>query len=348
MSDRAAPPAAGADRTKVLVAFALVYVIWGSTYLAIRFALETMPPFLMAAVRFLIAGALVYAWTRLRGASRPTATEWRASTIAGVLLLFGGNGAVVWAEQHLPSGLVALVVATTPIWMVLLEWLWRGGARPTLGVVSGLVLGLIGLALLIGPGSIAGTGTVDPLGAIVLTAGSLSWAVGSIYARGAPLSRHGLLSTGMQMLMGGAALAVLGLGMGELARVDLGAISMRSTLALLYLLVFGSLIGYTAYAYVLHKSTPARVSTYAYVNPVVAVFLGWALASEPLTPRMLAASAIIIGGVALITTARSKAAPAKGSPSSRGAAPSAQEPPPSQPSRNAREEAFAAGSSSSR
>jgi drug/metabolite transporter (DMT)-like permease len=311
MSDRSPRAGSGgAVRSKVLVAFGLIYIIWGSTYLAIRYALETMPPFLMAAVRFLIAGVLVYGWSRLRGAARPTRAEWRAATVAGVLLLFGGNGAVVWAEQHLPSGLVALVVATTPVWMVLLEWLWRGGARPSAGVVGGLVLGLAGLALLIGPGRIAGNGMVDPLGAFVLTLGSLSWAVGSIYLRKAPLPKAGLLSTGMQMLMGGAALALLGVATGELPRVDVGAISARSMLALLYLLVFGSLIGYTAYAFLIQVASPARVSTYAYVNPVVAVILGWAMAGEPLTARMLIASVIIIGGVALITTARGHSGPA--------------------------------------
>lgn len=322
MSDRSTAPAGRADRSTVLIAFGLVYVIWGSTYLAIRYALETMPPFLMAAVRFLIAGALVIAWSRWRGAPRPSAPEWRAAAITGVLLLLGGNGAVVWAEQHLPSGLVALVVATTPIWMVLLEWLWRGGARPSAGVVGGLLMGLAGLALLVGPGRLAGNGSVDPLGALVLTLGSISWAVGSIYSRRAPLPKAGLLSTGMQMLTGGAALALLGLGAGELARVNLDAISLRSVLALLYLLVFGSLIGYTAYAFLIQVASPARVSTYAYVNPVVAVLLGWALADEPLTPRMLLASAIIIGGVALITTARGRAAPSPSPRRARTVAPS--------------------------
>lgn len=292
----------GVSLTRVIAAFAAVYVIWGSTYLAIRFAIETLPPFLMASARFLVAGALLYGWTRLKGASRPGRAHWMGALIVGGLLLLGGNGAVVWAEQRIPSGVAALVVAIVPLWMVVLDWLWGGSARPTGRVWTGLGLGLVGLALLIGPGALLGSGQVDGLGVLVVVLGSLAWTVGSLYSRRTRLPTRPLQATAMQMLCGGALLAILAGMTGEWSEVSLAAVSMRSGLALAYLIVFGSLVAFTAYVWLLRVSTPARVSTYAYVNPVVAVLLGWALASEPLTPRMLIASAVIVGAVAMITS----------------------------------------------
>jgi len=287
---------------KVVAAFAAVYVIWGSTYLAILYAIETLPPFLMAGVRFLIAGAVLYAWAWLRGARRPTRLHWKSALIVGGLLLLGGNGGVVWSEQRVASGLAALLVATVPLWMVLLEWMQRDGTRPDGRTLFGVALGLVGLALLVGPNALLGGERVDLLGAGVLVLGSLSWATGSLYARRAPLPESPLLGTAMEMLAGGALLTLLGLAVGEAGAVDLGAVSSRSFLSLLYLIVFGSLVGFTAYTWLLGVSTPARVSTYAYVNPVVAVLLGWAFAGEPLTPRMALAAAVIVGAVAAITS----------------------------------------------
>ncbi len=300
---REAPEAATSPRSKVLAAFAAVYTIWGSTYLAIRFAIETLPPFLMAGVRFLIAGAVLYAWVRARGAPRPPREAWKHALVIGGLLLLGGNGGVVWAEQWVPSGVAALLVACVPLWMVLLEWLRPGGTRPTLGTLIGVVVGFGGIVLLVGPGELGGSG-VHPLGAAALVAGSLAWSVGSIYSRGVPHPEPPLLGTALEMLAGGALLVAFGLITGEGARLALDAVTFRSVLALLYLIVFGSLIGYSAYVFLLKASTPARVSTYAYVNPVVAVLLGWALAGEPLSVRVLMASAVIIGSVVVITTAR--------------------------------------------
>ena len=297
------PAAATPSRASVVAAFAAVYTIWGSTYLAILFAIETIPPFLMAGVRFLIAGAVLYAWVRLRGAQRPPRQAWKHALVIGGLLLLGGNGAVVWAEQSVPSGVAALLVASVPFWMVLLDWLRPGGVRPTLGVLAGLLFGFGGIALLVGPGELGGGG-VPPLGAAVLVVGSFAWSVGSIYSRGVPHPEPPLLGTAMEMLCGGALLVAFGLLTGEGARLALDAVTLRSLLALLYLIVFGSLIGYSAYVFLLKVSTPARVSTYAYVNPVVAVLLGWAFAGEPLTMRVLMASAVIIGSVVVITTAR--------------------------------------------
>lgn len=292
---------------KLLAAFAAVYLVWGSTYLAIRFALETLPPFLMAAARFLVAGGVLYAVVRARGEPRPSLVHWRSAVIVGGLLLFLGNGGVVWAEQTVPSGVVALLVATLPLWMVLLEWARPGGERPTGRVVAGLVVGFAGLVLLVGPADLMGGGRVDPVGAGVVLFAALAWAAGSIYSRGAPLPASPFLATGMEMLAGGALLLALGVARGELGVLDLSAVSAKSALALAYLVVFGSLVGFTAYVWLLRVSTPSRVSTYAYVNPVVAVLLGWGLAGEPLSARVLGAAAVIIAAVVLIT--RSRTAP---------------------------------------
>ncbi len=300
-----------ASRTKVLLAFLAVYVIWGSTYLAIRFAIETIPPFLMAGVRFVVAGSVLFIWARMRGAAQPTIGQWRSTAIVGLLLLVGGNGGVVWAEQLVPSGLTALLVATVPLWMVLLEWIGPGGGRPTRTVAAGIGIGFVGVAILVGPGELAGAERIDPRGAVVLIGASLAWATGSLYSRRASLPPAPLLGAGMHMLTGGAALLVLGLLSGEVARVELGQISARSSLALAYLIVFGALVGFTAYIWLLRATAPTRVATYAYVNPVVAVVLGWALADEPLGPRVLLAAATIVAAVAVITSARARV-PASG------------------------------------
>jgi drug/metabolite transporter (DMT)-like permease len=300
-----APP-----RWKVVAAFAALYMIWGSTYLAILYAIETLPPFLMAASRFLTAGALMLAWALPRAPRLPSAAEWRAAAVVGGLLLLGGNGAVVWAEQHVPSGVAALLVAVTPAWMVLLDWQWKHGPRPGARTVAGLVLGFLGIALLLGPESLMGAGSIHVTGAIVLVFGSLCWSTGSIYSRAAPSAPGPMVSTAMQMLAGGGLLVLAGAIAGEPARLDLAAVSARSVSAVLYLIVFGSIIGYSAYIWLLRVVSPARVATYAYVNPLVAVLLGWLLAREALTARMAAAAVVIIGGVVLITLQQQQARPA--------------------------------------
>jgi drug/metabolite transporter (DMT)-like permease len=292
----------------VLAAFAAVYLIWGSTYLAIRFAIETLPGFLMAGVRFSVAGALLYAWTRLRGAARPRGAHWGTAAGMGALMLLGGNGAVVWATEKVPSGIVALLVATVPLWMVLLDWLHGTGPRPTLRVLLGLAIGFGGAILLVGPYALGAAHLVDPVRGLAALAGSLSWAAGSIYARRAPQPKSPLVATSGQMLFGGAFLLLLGLGTGEAAEVDPAGFSTLSVLSLAYLIVFGAIVGYSAYVWLLRVSTAARVSTYAYVNPVVAVFLGWLLADEPVTPRVAIAAAVIVSGVAVITTERARPA----------------------------------------
>ena len=294
-------------RLKLVLAFAAVYLIWGSTYLAIRLAIETLPPFLMAGVRFLIAGVLLYAWARWRGAPRPARTHWLAAATVGGLMLLGGNGGVVWAEQRVPSGLTAVLIATVPLWIALLEWV-QGGVRPGGRVAGGLMMGLAGIALLVGPGELAGAEGIDLVGAAVLLVASLSWAIGSLYSRRARLPSSPLLATAMEMLAGGLLLLLAALVTGQVSDLNPSQISLQSVLALVYLIVFGSLVAFTAYVWLLRVTLPSHAATYAYVNPVVAVFLGWAVGGEPLTARTLLAAAIIVGAVVIITASR----PARG------------------------------------
>ncbi|NLH06057.1 MAG: EamA family transporter [Chloroflexi bacterium] len=287
-------------------AFAAIYIIWGSTYLGIRFAIETIPPFLMAGVRFLLAGAMLYGWARVRGAPRPLRVHWRSAAIIGALLLLGGNGGVTWGEQHIASGLAALLVATVPIWIAALDWLRPGGTRPDGPVIAGLLLGFVGILLLVGPGNLGGGEGNYTLGTLAVLGAAFSWALGSLYSKRAPLPGDALQGIGMEMLAGGVWLWLAGTLAGEWGQLNLGAISLRSGLALAYLTLFGSLVGFTAYVWLLRVVSPARAATYAYVNPVVAVFLGWALAGEELTPLTLVAAAVIIAGVVITTTYRAQ------------------------------------------
>jgi len=294
------------SRWKIAAAFAAIYIIWGSTYLGIRFAIETIPPFLMAGVRFLLAGAMLYGWARVRGAPRPLRVHWRSAAIIGALLLLGGNGGVTWGEQHIASGLAALLVATVPIWIAALDWLRPGGTRPDGPVIAGLLLGFVGILLLVGPGNLGGGEGNYTLGTLAVLGAAFSWALGSLYSKRAPLPGDALQGIGMEMLAGGVWLWLAGTLAGEWGQLNLGAISLRSGLALAYLTLFGSLVGFTAYVWLLRVVSPARAATYAYVNPVVAVFLGWALAGEELTPLTLVAAAVIIAGVVITTTYRAQ------------------------------------------
>jgi drug/metabolite transporter (DMT)-like permease len=290
---------------RLLAAFAAVYIVWGSTYLAIRFAVETLPPFLMAGSRFVLAGGIVLAWARLReGAPAPSRMDWRTGVISGALLLLGGNGAVAWAEQRVPSGIAALLVAIVPLWMVLIEWLRPGGRRPAVAVFAGVALGLIGLLLLVGPESLRDGGSSNVVGALVLVLASLSWAAGSLFTKWSPKASSGTVGAGTQMLAGGVLLLLFAVVMGEPARLDLAHASTRSLLGFAYLVTFGSLIGFTAYVYLLAHTTAAKAATYAYVNPVVAVLLGWAIGHEPVTARTMLAAGVILAGVVIITLTR--------------------------------------------
>jgi drug/metabolite transporter (DMT)-like permease len=293
-----------ATRGQIAAAFASIYIIWGSTYLAILYAVETIPPFLMAGARFLVSGGLLYLWSRYRGAPKPTRIHWRNAFVAGGFLLLGGNGAVVWAEQYVPSGLTALLVSILPFWLVIIEWVRAPRQRPKAAVLIGLILGFIGIIVLVGRGNVGGDGDVRPIGAVVLILGSLSWAIGSFWSRDAQLPTSGLLTTGMEMLGGGVLLVIVGLLTGELSGFDIHHVSRASAIGLVYLITFGSLLGFTSYIWLLDKVSPARLGTYAYVNPIVAVVLGWAIAGEKLSMRTGVAAAIVICAVALITTAK--------------------------------------------
>ncbi len=301
----AAPPMVdeAPSTTSVVAAFTAVYLIWGSTYLAIRFAIETIPPLCMAAVRFLVAGSVLYAWARARGAPRPELRQWRDAAVVGTLLLGVGNGGVVVAEQWVPSGLTALLVGSVPLWMVLVDWGWGSRVRPGLRVGVGVLAGFVGMGVLVGSPGVGAGGRQELVGGLVLIGASLSWASGSIYSRHAAKPPRPRLWVAMQMLSGGTALTIGSVVTGEISDVHPASVSTKSLLALGYLIVFGALVGYAAYIWLLSVSTPARVSTYAYVNPVVALFLGWALAGEPLTYRSVLAAAIIIGAVVVITSA---------------------------------------------
>jgi drug/metabolite transporter (DMT)-like permease len=297
------PEAARQARTRLLAAFATVYVVWGSTYLAIAIAIQTLPPFLMAAGRFLVAGGVLYSWARWRGDPAPRPAQWVWALLFGVLFFLVGNGAVSWVEQWLPSGLTALIVAMVSVWTALLEWLRPGGARPTGMVLAGIVLGFLGVALLVVPTG-SGTGHADLFGVLLLMGSTLAWALGSVLSRTADLPESTVLVSGMEMLAGGALLFLASLVAGDWGRFALAAVSLKSFLAFLYLAIVGSLVTFTCFAWLLKVTSPNKVATAGYVNPMVAVFLGWAFGGETLTGRSLLASLVIVASVVLIITGR--------------------------------------------
>jgi len=288
----------------LVAAFAAVYIFWGSTYLAIKYAIETLPPFLMAGSRFIFAGSILYVWARFsKDYEKPSLKHWRTCFIVGTLLLLGGNGGVVLAQHYISSSLAALLVATEPFWIVLLGWLWLKGTRPNWKVALGLLIGFLGVYLLIGgQGSDSESGTGQLIGAFFVICGAFSWALGSMYGLRATTPKSSALTAGMQMLCGGLALTLVGTLKGEWATFRIADVSANSWFAVAYLIIFGSLIGFTAYSWLLKNAQPAMVATYAYVNPVIAVFLGWLIAGESFTTQMLIGAGVIIGSVALITS----------------------------------------------
>jgi drug/metabolite transporter (DMT)-like permease len=308
--DRATAGATTPSRLKLLAAFAAIYFIWGSTYLAIKYAVETVPPFLMTGVRFLLAGAVLYGWSAVRrggdgssvAAPMGARRAWRDAFIVGSLLIVGGTALVGWAERDVPSGIASLVLATTPFFMVLLE---SAGARttPAPRVLAGVAVGLVGLAILVAPSFSSDPSGVSVLGVAALTLSALLWSVGALYSRRAALPSSPARSTGMQMIAGALLSIVAGFALGEHRTLTLTAITPASALAVAYLVVAGALIGFTAYLWLMRVSTPSRVSTHAYVNPVVAVLLGWAIAGEEVTGLTLLAMAVIVGAVVVIVSA---------------------------------------------
>ena len=305
---RQLPHAPARMTTLVLMAFAAVYVVWGSTYLAIRIGIESFPPLILAGLRHLTVGVFLYPIVRWKTGIRPTATNWKTAIVTGALLLFVGNGGVSWAEQTVPSGIAALLVATVSLWLVIVDWVRPGGVKPMARVTLGLVIGFAGMALLVGPAQSGGSERVDPRGATVLVIASLAWACGSLYSKHGGMPSSPMLGVAMQSFAGGVILLIAGWFAGEFHTLHLGAVSVRSWLALAYLIVFGSGIGFSAYIYILHKSTAARVGTYAFVNPVVALFLGWLIVGETITLRTVIAAAVILTAVILVITAPHRAA----------------------------------------
>ncbi|MFL7891690.1 MAG: EamA family transporter [Anaerolineales bacterium] len=279
-----------------------VYISWGGTYLAIRFVIETLPPFLSGGFRFVIAGAVLYAFQRLRGAQPPQRTEWRSAAIVGLFMLVGGTGVVMWAEQRVASSIAALIIASVPLWMALIDSLRPGGRRPTGWVISGVIAGFAGILILVNPAQLLSTAvTIDLVGILALLFAAFSWASGSLYNRGAKLPASPLLGVGMEMLVGGFGLLFLGTVLGEWARFDLSAVTLRSWLGFAYLVVVGSWVGYATYMWLLRVAPTMLVSTYAYVNPLVAILIGWLFAGEEMTPRIILAAVFILGSVVSIT-----------------------------------------------
>jgi drug/metabolite transporter (DMT)-like permease len=286
---------------KVVLAFVAVYLIWGSTYLGIRLAIDSIPPLFMAGARFVLAGGVLYAVIRRSGAPRPTVVQWRDAAVLGALLLLVGNGAVTWAEKRVPTNITALTVAGTPAWMLLLDWLRPGGRRPHGLVFLGLAVGFAGVVLIVTSRDAHGHGIMDPVGAVLLLSASICWAAGSIFSRHARQPASALLAIAMQMLAGGVLMLGAGLALGEGTHFAWREITTQSALAFGYLTIFGSLIGFTCYVWLLRVSTPARVSTYAFVNPLIAVLLGRLVLGEPLPAGVLVAGGFILVAVILIT-----------------------------------------------
>jgi drug/metabolite transporter (DMT)-like permease len=287
----------------VPLAFAAVYILWGSTYIGIRIAIQSFPPLAMAAIRHSMVGLILYPILRIKTGIRPTAANWWTAGVTGVSLLCVTNGGLSWAEQRVPSGIAALLVATLSLWLVILDWLRPRGTRPGPRVFAGLILGFVGLALLVGPTNLGGSRRIDLVGTGVLLIGAFLWAGASLYSKQRAMPASPLLVVAMQSLAGGAGLWIATIVSGEVWGLHFAAISGRSWMALIYLIVFGSGMGFTAYLYILKNSAASKVATYAFVNPVVALFLGWLLAGETITPQTAIAAAVILTAVVLVISA---------------------------------------------
>ncbi len=294
----------------IIAAMAVIYIVWGSTYLAIRIAIDTVPPFIMAGTRFACAGLLLFAFARPRAGAAPTLAHWRSAAFVGCLMLVGGNGMVSWSEQYVPTGLAALLIGTVPLWMVILDWLLYRGPVPTPLMVGGLAVGLFGVYTLIGAPNLEGN-PVHPLGAAALMFACASWALGSLKSRKANLPKSQLLSASMQMIAAGIALLILGSCCGEWANFSLAAITLKSTIAIVYLSLFGSILAFSCYLWLLRVTSASRVATYAYVNPLVAIILGAAFINEPITSRVIVAGLAIIVAVIMINLSKARASTTK-------------------------------------
>jgi len=294
-------------KSKIWLALIALYIVWGSTYLGIKFAIETIPPFFHAGIRFLISGLVLVIWQRAAGQSLPTRKQWISAAIIGTLLLLGGNGLVAWAEQSIPTGIAALIIASVPMFLVIGEAIRPNGVKPNWQGVVGLLIGFAGIIILVGPSEFSGSATkLNPFGVVALLGACLFWATGSIYSKTADLPKSSLMSTGAQMLVASISLFIVSLLSGELKGWDITAVSARSLYGLSYLILVGSLVGFASYGWLLQNAPISLVSTYAYVNPLVAVLLGTLFANEVLEPRIWLATGIIIGAVIFINSTRPK------------------------------------------
>src|SRR5215475_1119678 len=287
---------------KILLAFTIIYFVWGSTFLAIRVGVAEVPPFLLAAMRFLIAGVVVFSWVRARGTPFPTVREWGSATLLAVLIFVLDYGLLFWAERRLPSGIAAVVMATIPVFMMLSEILIMKTQRLTLRLAGALLVGTAGVAVLVSRSASFGDAPIDAIGAGALIVAAISWSAGSALTRKLPLPRSKAMSSGAQMLAGGVLLTVTAGMLGEFRGFHAGAVSLRAWLSLAYLIVAGSIVAFTAYVWLIHHESPTRVGTYAYVNPVVAVVLGYLVAGEAIGVRTILGTALVLISVVVITT----------------------------------------------
>ena len=293
-------------KTKIWIALITLYIVWGSTYFGIKVAIETIPPFFHAGIRFLISGIILVIWQRAVGSAMPTRKQWIATFIIGNLLLLGGNGLVAWAEQTIPSGIAALFIGSVPMFLVILEAFRPKGIKPNWQTILGLLIGFAGIFILVGPAELSGGKmNLKPLGVIALLCACLFWAIGSIYSKSADLPKSSLMTTGAEMLMGSIGLFLISLLTGELNGWIPAEVSTRSLVGLVYLITVGSIIGFGSYIWLLQNAPISLVATYAYVNPIVAVMLGYFFGNEILEPRIWLATGIIIGAVVFINN-RSK------------------------------------------
>jgi drug/metabolite transporter (DMT)-like permease len=287
-----------------VTALLAVYIIWGSTYLGIRLAIASIPPFFMAGTRYLAAGAAMFLFALCRGSKMPSLVEWRDALILGGCLLLVGNGGVTFAEQYVPSGTAALLVATVPVFLTILAWLTKLGPRPSGTICTALLLGLLGVTILSRPGTQSATSPGNQfhwyMGIVALLAAAAVWAGGSLYSRKAAHPSSPIVGVGIQMICGGALLLLVSISTGEVGRVDLGGVTGESFLAWIYLVVVGAIIAFTAYIWLTRVMSPALLGTYAFVNPVVAVLLGWAIAGETLDSRTISGAAVIVVAVVII------------------------------------------------
>ncbi len=297
-------------KSRIWLALITLYIAWGTTYLAIRFAIETIPPFFMTGVRFLVAGLILYVWRRLAGDPAPSRREWRSAIIIGTFLLVGGIGGVTLAEKYVSSGIAALIVAATPLWVVLIDAVRRGGARPTWRSLTGVLVGLFGIYILVDQTGLSSQeSAINLLGIAVILLATLAWSVGSIYSHSAELPQSPLMGTGMELLAGGVGSFLVAFLSGEGTQLNISAISLRSLSGLGYLILIGSLVGFACYTWLLRVAPTSLVVTYAYVNPLVAVFLGSLLAGEILSPRVLVATPLILLSIGLIHMRQAKPKP---------------------------------------